>query len=301
MPAHNITIRLLHELDEMYEAVELQKIYWGDDVESLVPAHMLFTIAKSGGHVIVAEDNDLGNRMVGVLIGLLATDVPATDNRPAMTSLMIASKRMVVLPEYRGSGIGNRLKLAQRDQAIKQGIRLISWTFDPLLAPNAYLNLSKLGCTCQKYLQDYYGTNAENPLVTLGSSDRLVADWWVTQRRVEERIHGGRPTISVENYLNANATIFNTPHVVDGKLYPEENPQLPTGVFTLLEVPLNYTAMLNTDPALAMQWQGHIRGAFQYLMSQGYIALDFVRDHYEGRDRGFYLMGDDSDYNFNLS
>jgi predicted GNAT superfamily acetyltransferase len=78
-----------------------------------------------------------------------------------MAILQLFSKRMVVLPEYRGQGIGYRLKLAQRDFAIEQGIRLVVWTFDPMLAPNAHLNIRKLGVVCHTYYENYYGTSSE--------------------------------------------------------------------------------------------------------------------------------------------
>src|ERR1051325_2288200 len=92
------SIRLLQKLDEMREAVELQKTYWGTDLESVVPAHMLFSLATSGGHVLAAFD---GDKMVAVLIGFLGTDIQEP-NRPAMANLRIVSKRMIVLPDYRG-------------------------------------------------------------------------------------------------------------------------------------------------------------------------------------------------------
>ncbi len=69
--------------------------------------------------------------MVGVLIGFLGTNAEETE-RPAMANLQMVSKRMVVLPEYRGQGIGYNLKVVQRDLSIRQGIRLVTWTFDPL-------------------------------------------------------------------------------------------------------------------------------------------------------------------------
>lgn len=117
-----IAIKALRHLDEMYAAVELQQGYWGSDVESIVPAHMLYSLAENGGHVLAAFDN---TRLIGVLIGFLGTNIEES-HRPAMANLHIASKRMVVLPEYRNQGVGYRLKLAQRDLAIQQKIQLIT-------------------------------------------------------------------------------------------------------------------------------------------------------------------------------
>src|SRR5690606_1782525 len=115
--ATTIEIRALHSLSDMAAAVDLQKSYWGDDLESVIPAHMLFSLANHGGHVLAALD---GNQMAGVLVGFLGTNMEEPD-RPAMANLQIVSKRMVVLSEYRNRGLAYRLKLAQRDLAIRQG------------------------------------------------------------------------------------------------------------------------------------------------------------------------------------
>ena len=154
------SIRSLQNLNEMHGAVELQKTYWGSDLESVVPAHMLFSLATSGGQVIAAFD---GDKMVAVLIGFLGTDIQEP-SRPAMANLRIVSKRMIVLPEYRGLGIGYKLKKRQREFAMRQGIRLITWTFDPMLAANANLNIRKLGAISTSYLEDYYGTRSHTSL-----------------------------------------------------------------------------------------------------------------------------------------
>lgn len=291
-------IRALKTLDEMYEAADLQRVYWGDDVESIVPAHMLFTLASYGGHVLAAFDK---GRMIAVLIGLIGTDTSADSDRPAMANLLIGSKRMVVLPEYRGGGIGYDLKLEQRRIAMKQGIRLVTWTFDPLLSLNAHLNLRKLGCVSQHYYINLYGTSDRGGLSTMGWSDRLRVDWWVTNRRVEERLNGKRGAITLQQYLEGNGTIVNPAQFIDGDARPNLSLQDARGAFALVEIPLNYPQILKHDPQLAKQWQEHIRPIFTKLMDNGYIVTDFLRESYEGRDRGFYLMSFNMGFDFSLN
>lgn len=281
------TIRRLLTFDDMDTAVDLQKIYWGDNADYLVPAHMLFTIASSGGHVLAAMNEE---QMIGLLIGMVGTDISEPD-RPAMANLLIASKRMVVLPAYRGQGIGYQLKLAQRDLAIQHGIRLITWTFDPLLSTNAYFNLRKLGAISQKYLQNYYGTNPSSSLVSLGTSDRLSVEWWITNYRVEQRINGERAGLSLQHYLEAGATITNLSY--DDT--PPDELQMPDGAFALLEIPSDYNQLLIDNVSLAQSWREHNRIAFQRLMRQGYIVTDFVREPYKGHVRSFYLLSLASD------
>lgn len=282
-----ITIKALRSLADMRVAAELQQVYWGDDIESVVPAHMLYTIVSYGGHALAAMD---GNKMIGVLIGLLGTNIQDTDDRPAMANLLIASKRMVVLPEYRSGGLGYRLKLAQRDLAIKQGIRLVTWTFDPLRSPNAHLNLRKLGAISPVYHTNYYGTEAFGGLVQFGWSDRLRVDWWVTHNRVEERLNGKRADLKLSQYLDANATIINPAQQTGDFLAPSTTLNPPQGSFALVEIPLNIDAIMGIDEALMQSWQSHIRLVLSDLMNGGFVITDFLRDTLEGHDRAFYLL-----------
>lgn len=272
-----IEIRPLRTQAELQLAVDLQKVYWGNEPENLVPRHMLFSLVNYGGHVLAAWDQD---RLVGVVIGFLGTNIEDS-KRPAMANLLLASKRMVVLPDYRGQGIGYRLKLAQRDIAMQQGIRLVNWTFDPLVSRNAYLNIRKLGCVTHRYEPDYYADN----------EDRVVVDWWVTSRRVEERLNGVRTDLTLKQYLETGAPIYNAPRWTDdGALVPGEQVSEPQGSFALVEIPLNFEEIRAVNAVLAGRWRASVRDAFRYLFSEGFIVTDFVRQPYEGRDRAFYIF-----------
>lgn len=280
-----IVIKALRHFEDMQPAVELQKIYWGDDAEALVPAHMLYSLAAHGGHVLAAFD---GSHIVGVLIGFLGTS-EENETRPAMANLQLVSKRMVVLPEYRSHGIGYRLKLAQRDLAIKQGIRLVTWTFDPLLAPNAHLNVRKLGVVCHDYLVNTYGTEDSPGLASQGTSDRLLAEWWVTNRRVEERLNGQRSPLTLRHYLDAGTTILN-PTQPAPFMQPPDQLDAPKSSLALVEIPLNTPQMLQEAPQLVLRWRMHIREVFQRRFGAGDSITDFVRENYAGRDRAFYVL-----------
>lgn len=283
----SIDIRPLKTMDEMRPAVELQRIYWGDDLESVIPAHMLFSLANHGGHVLAAFD---GDRPVGVLVGFLSTS-SADENRPAMANLQVFSKRMVVLPEYRGQGIGYRLKLAQRDIAIRQGVRLVSWTFDPMLSLNAHLNIRKLGVVCHAFYEDYYGTAQEGGLTNFGMSDRLMADWWVTNRRVEERLNGTRKDLTLSNYLDAKTPIVNASRLsADGALLTAEQMTTPEGTMALLEIPARYSALEAGNSKLAQAWRLHVRQAFRMVIARGYVVTDFINEEHEKRERSFYVL-----------
>jgi predicted GNAT superfamily acetyltransferase len=280
-------IRLVRAFDQLRPIVELQRTYWGDDLESVIPAHMLFSLANNGGHVLAAYD---GDRPIAMLVGFLGTSED-NDTRPAMANLQIVSKRMVVLSEYRGQGIAYRLKKRQRELAIAQGVRLITWTFDPLLAQNAHLNIRKLGAIVPLYLRDYYGTDDAGGLAVLGSSDRLFVEWWVTNRRVEERLFGKRMDITLAQYLEAATPIINPTRISDdGAIVPTEPNEMPSGSLALLEIPAQYPAIQRDNPTLARAWRAHVRALFERMLRHGFVVTDFLHHPYQGRDRAFYLM-----------
>jgi len=281
----DIKIRRLLNAAEHDQAVELQKYYWGEDAAHLVPRHMLHSIAHYGGHVLGAYDKD---RLVGLVLGFIGTDIDidAPDARPAMANLLIMSKRMVVLPAYRGRNIGFRLKMAQRDLAIKHAIRLVTWTVDPLLAPNAHLNIRKLGGVIQRYATNFFGLDEAESL----RSDRLVVEWWVTQRRVKERAKGAGGGLTLQQYFDVNAPIVNRAEASQIWLKPRRMTDVPASTFALVEIPGDFRALEAADRALADEWRYHIRDVFPRMLAAGYIVTDFVSGKFENRRRSFYLL-----------
>lgn len=267
---NDILIRPLHTPAEMNQVVELQYSYWGDTPHDIVPQHMLLSMAHYGGHVFGAFD---AQRMVGMLVGFLGADIQPEDNRPASQCLLLMSKRMIVLPEYRGHKIGERLKNAQRDLARRHGIQRVTWTFDPMLAPNAYLNLHKLRGVVQKYVPDFFGEDAQNPALR---ADRVALNWWVNHPRLDQAHlpdHVGAPLI---NPCTMRA---------DGFLIPAEDafqiPTKPSAPAYRLQIPADFTTYQQTDPELAQTWRDAIRHAFTKLLQANYIATDFTRDDHQ--------------------
>lgn len=280
-----MVIRPLTTLEDMEAVEELQRMVW-DSPSTVIYRHMLVSFARNGGSVIGAFE---GDTLIGFVVSYLGTEHPEGD-RPAMANLKLVSQRMAVLPEYRNSGVGFELKLAQRQFAIKQGIRLVTWTFDPLQSRNAYLNIHKLGAIVREYYRDYYGTQP-GPLVTLNSSDRLLVEWWVTGNRVEQRIGGKRSGLTIEQYINGNAAILNTTQVGHDDLpLPVGKVRQPETRLAMVEIPENFNAIVERDPELAVAWRAHIREALEGPLLAGYAITDFVHGPYEGRSRSFYAL-----------
>ena len=160
-------VRALTAHHEFREAVELQRQIWSFDDIELVPARLFVVATKIGGQVLGAFD---GARMVGFCIALPGV---APDGVAYLHSHMLG-----VLPEYRNSGIGRALKLAQRDDALSRGIGLVEWTFDPLELKNAFFNIERLGAIARRYVHNQYGATS-SPLHGGLPTDRCVAEWWL--------------------------------------------------------------------------------------------------------------------------
>lgn len=175
-----IEIRELTRNPEFAEAVKLQKAIWGFDDIDLLPVRLFVTATKIGGHSFGAYD---GDRMVGYCIA-----IPGI--KPGAKSYL-HSHMLGVMKEYRDAGLGRKLKLAQRDDAIRQGIGLIEWTFDPLEIKNAFFNIERLGAIVRRFVLNQYGTTSSHLNAGL-PTDRCTAEWWLENDRVKNLMAGGR-------------------------------------------------------------------------------------------------------------
>jgi predicted GNAT superfamily acetyltransferase len=172
-----IDIRALTTHDEFERCVALQIEVWGYNDGDVIPRRVFVVAQRIGGQVLGAFD---GDTMVGFAMSLPGY----RDGRSYLHSHMLA-----VLPGYRNAGIGRRLKLAQRDDAILRGFGLMEWTFDPLEIKNAHLNIARLGAIVRRYQPDFYGPST-SPLQGGLPTDRLYAEWWLRSPRVASVLRG---------------------------------------------------------------------------------------------------------------
>lgn len=282
-----LTIRPLESHADYLAAENLQRAVWPGSDADLVPRHLLSTAAQNGGLVLGAFD---GETLVGFVFGFLGAEGD-NNGRPAMTRLKHCSHMLGVLPEYRDQHVGYRLKLAQREFVLKQGVRLITWTYDPLESRNAHLNIARLGAVCRTYKRDVYGPMSDALNAGL-PSDRFQVDWWITSNRVRERLEGGRAALNLESFTSTGAPTLNPGRVseADGLLHPAEGFQKPDGAFALVEIPYNFQAIKVYDLRLARAWRYHIREVFELAFSTGYLVTDFFVESQAGRLRSFYAL-----------
>ena len=191
-----IQIRHCHQVSEFQACVDLQQEVWKFSDADLVPVRMFVVASKIGGQVIGAFAGD-------VLVGFALSIPGARDGHSYLHSHMLA-----VREDYRNTGIGRKLKLAQRDDAIANRFELMEWTFDPMEIKNAYLNIERLGAIVRRYSVNQYGTSS-SPLQGGLPTDRCVAEWWLTSNRVRELLeHGRRLSVSTEKKIDIPASIY---------------------------------------------------------------------------------------------
>lgn len=286
MDEDSLRIRPLSTPEDMARVEELQRSVWTGDETEIVPAHLLLAVAHAGGVVLGAfEDDD----MVGMVFGFLGTDSSHPD-RVAMARLKHCSHMLAVHPRARSRGIGYRLKLAQREAVLQQGVRLATWTYDPLLSLNAHLNIRRLGAVCRTYIRDAYGRMRDGLNVGL-PSDRFEVDWWVTSNRVKSRLTSARPPLDLAHYLEAGAQKLNPSGLrEDGFPVPPETPERPQGNLILVEIPPDFLTLKTADQDLALRWREHSRSLFVDLFAQGFLVTDFVYLGGETVPRAYYLL-----------
>ncbi len=196
MSTDAIVIRRCQGLDELRACIALQKEIWNFTDAELVPLRMFVVAEKVGGQVMGAFDD---KEMVG-----FALSVPGTRSG----HVYLHSHMLAVRKQHRNSGLGRRLKLLQREDALARGIELIEWTFDPLEIKNSYLNIEKLGAISRRYNINQYGITS-SPLQGGLPSDRLIAEWWLRSKRVETLLATGRnPPFGQQAAIEVPAQIY---------------------------------------------------------------------------------------------
>ena len=170
--ADSIVVRKCQGLDEIRACVALQKEVWNFSDADLVPLRIFVVAEKIGGQVI---GGFVGRELVGFTMAIPGVRAGHS---------YLHSQMLAVRKDHRNTGLGRRLKLFQRDDALARGFDLIEWTFDPLEIKNAYLNIERLGAIARRYHVNQYGVTS-SPLQGGLPTDRLVAEWWLRSMRVE--------------------------------------------------------------------------------------------------------------------
>jgi predicted GNAT superfamily acetyltransferase len=238
--ASAVVVRELADMGELKEAAALLGRIWGVPENPPIAAELLRALGKAESYVTGAfEGPDPNATMVGVCVGFHST--PAAR---AMHSHIAG-----VSPAAAGRHVGFALKLHQRAWCLDRGIELMEWTYDPLVARNAYFNLAKLGAQVAEYLPDFYGPMTDG-INRDHESDRILVHWALASPEVA-------------------AACAGTP----------ARPALPPGAAaSWVHVPHDIETLRVSDPEQARGWRTKVRDQLLTALSAGGRVAGFDKE-----------------------
>lgn len=287
LPDDDVTLRPLSDREEFEACEALQRHTWGQDFDGCVPALLLELQQKTGGLVGGAFEE---GELLGFVFGFAALE----DGIPYHWSHMLA-----VRDDRRGEGIGRRLKLFQRERLLDRGIEVVCWSFDPMVARNAHLNLNGLGAEVLAYVPDMYG-DTESPLHGDLDTDRLVAYWELGSNRVEEAVSGDRrvdftpfargPEVGLpEGEKEIDEPDLSRTEVGEApEPAADESPDFPDAERVRIEIPPRLDDLREEDPEMLAAWRDRVRDAFTHYLERGYGVTALWRP--PGTDRSAYCL-----------
>jgi predicted GNAT superfamily acetyltransferase len=238
-----LEIRQLSKLNDFAEVVRLQREIWGFDDVELLPLRLFVVASKIGGQVLGAFD---AGKMVAFCLC-----IPGL--KPGGNSYL-HSHMLGVLPAYRNTGLGRKMKLEQRKYALATGIELIEWTFDPLELKNAFFNIERLGAIVRRYVHNQYGMTSSHLHGGL-PTDRLVPEWWIRSPRVLDLLEKGS----------------------------FERPDIEARISVVNEI----GELRRSEPSRARDIQTSLAEQFDRHFRAGLVVIGFERS----KDAGTYLLG----------
>ena len=253
-----VTLRALTSLDDADAIVRVMLVTWGEEI----PRETIRALAGSGNVPWGAFESD---ELVGYVLGWAAVD--------ASEGLHEHSHMLAALPDRRHRGVGYALKLAQRASCLDRGIHRVRWTFDPLVARNAHLNVNKLGARCDRFHRDYYGLMPDS--INAGDrSDRLVVRWDLDPLPIAPSVPGdARIVVRSDGPADAPKPML----VAD-----------PAGEDVMgIQVPRDHARLRAADPGLGAEWREVVGAALGSCVAQGRSVVAFDPDRQRGRPTYF--------------
>ncbi len=274
-------IREAHSDADYQEVEEIQREAWGFADIDIVPSNLLIASQHAGGMVLCAFENE---RMLGFAFGF-----PALEEE----QLSIHSDMLAVRKDVRNLQVGFYLKLAQRQRALAQGIKEITWTFDPLQSLNAHLNFTKLGVTSRRYVINFYGETTSSPLHQGFGTDRLWVNWNLESEGVKQCVEKIKSNDLLQSKsafpLALPAALLVRTENNQPRLTEDLDEKL-SGNPCFIEVPQNINALKESDPLLGRAWREATRAAFLAALAAGYTVSDFLKTDEGHNRRWFYRL-----------
>lgn len=246
-----ILVRPLQSLQDFRACVDLQGDVWGPEWTDTVPASLLQVATYVGGIALGAFTT--AGALVGFLFGLTGVENGEVIHWSHILGVRDATRNL---------GVGRMLKEAQRAELARRGVNRMSWTFDPLVAKNAHLNLNRLGARVVEYVPDMYGKTT-SPLHYGLATDRLVVtcDTHASPPPDQRESPPPAPVLSLDSQLDGSP--------FDGRALP---PRL------RIEIPTDIRQVIEQAPATAAAWREAVRSHFQWALSNAYEVTGLYRE-----------------------
>jgi len=251
----DILIRRVETLAEYDECVRIERETWGETFTEMVSATVLRITQEMGG--VTAAAFDASGAMLGFVFGITGV---------RFGELAHWSDMLAVRPHAQNLGLGTRLKHFQRDQLVPLGVRRMYWTYDPLVARNAHLNLQRLGARAAEYRVNFYGEDTGSVVHAGLGTDRFIIDWEFASAGPREITP--RPDAPIANPTDGSGT----PATIE----------LPDADAVRILIPPDIHAVLASTPAVAHQWRATTRRAFEWYLGRGYRVAGFDRGDSSG-------------------
>ena len=249
MRPEELDLRDLTAPDDVEQCMALQRATWGDDFRELVPPAVLQIAQKVGGLAVGAFDDD------GALVGFVFGITGVREGRLTHWSHMLA-----VREDRRDAGVGRILKQHQRQRLLELGVGSVLWTFDPLVARNAHLNLNRLRVRVLEYVEGMYGESPASKTDSVIGTDRIIVEWVIAGEGHPAAAPGLPPV---------------TPVVSSGAVGAE--PDLADAPVVLVEVPPDIQSLKIDQPKVAVAWRASTRRAFTHYLGSVYRIAAFER------------------------
>ena len=184
------------------------------------------------------------------------------------------SHMLAVAERHRDQGIGRDLKIFQRSMLDSQNVVAIYWTYDPLVARNAHLNLSKLGAQVTEYVPDMYGVDPGSTTDRIIGSDRFVVRWPLRSEGPKDGKTVGRADRQTGEWGLAAPTVLrcDDSHGQAPVLEPATDDSI-----VRVEIPPDIQSLKDAVPDAAREWRAATRKIFQSYLAGGYRVAGFQR------------------------
>ncbi len=172
-----VDIREIAAISDLETVGRLYNDIWQRDAAPPIPTELLRAFAQAGNYVVGAFE---GSDLVGACVGFFSAPAGTMHSHIAGVSAAVRSRH-----------VGLAMKLHERAWARRRGVSVIAWTFDPLVARNAWFNVVKLAAGPVEYLPNFYG-GMRDGINGSDDSDRLLVHWELTNPAVTGACTGKR-------------------------------------------------------------------------------------------------------------